>query len=57
MGTRELTGAEVAAWAEELVPGSVAKTTANACYFKAETLVAAMEALRTSAAAEAADQP
>jgi len=52
MATRELTGAEVAAWAEELVPGSVAKTTPNACYLKPETLVETMEALRTAPAAD-----
>ena len=47
--TRELTGPEVAAMAEALVPGSVARTTANACYLKPETLVQAMHALRTGA--------
>lgn len=46
--TRELTGAEVAAWAEELVPGSVERTDGYACYLKPEALVTAMEALRTS---------
>ena len=45
--TRELTGAEVASMCEALVPGSVAKTTAMACYLKPETLVETMHALRT----------
>ena len=45
--TRELTGAEVGAMAEALVPGSVARTTAMACYLKPETLVETMHALRT----------
>ncbi|MBA4181833.1 MAG: NADH-quinone oxidoreductase subunit C [Anaerolinea sp.] len=35
--------------AEALVPGSVARATANACYLKPETLVATMHALRTGA--------
>lgn len=48
MGTRELTGPEVAAWAEAAVPGSVAKTTEVACYLKPESVVQTMEALRTS---------
>ena len=47
--TRELTGPEVAALAEAVVPGSVARTTPIACYLKPETLVQTMEALRTGA--------
>ncbi len=48
MGTRQLSGPEVAAMAEALVPGSVAKTTDVACYLKPETVVHTMEALRTA---------
>ncbi len=48
MPTREWTGDEVAAAAERLVPGSVARTTAGACYLKPEKLVETMEALRSS---------
>lgn len=46
--TREIPGSELAAWAEELVPGSVEKVDGYACYLKPETLAATMEALRTS---------
>lgn len=46
--TRELTGPEVAQLAEAVVPGSVERTTAGACYLKPETVVETMEALRTS---------
>ena len=47
--TRELTGPEVAAMAEALVPGSVDRTTAGACFLKPATLVETMHALRTGA--------
>lgn len=46
--TRELTGQQVADWAEALVPGSVARVEPHCCYLKPEALVAAMQALRTS---------
>jgi NADH-quinone oxidoreductase subunit C len=46
MPTRWLTGHEVAAAAERLVPGSVAKTDEVACYFVADKLVEAFTALR-----------
>lgn len=36
--TRELTGPELAVWAEAAIPGSVARTTATACYLKPEHL-------------------
>lgn len=45
--TRDLTGDEVAAMAEALVPGCVDRANPVACYLKPETLVATMEALRT----------
>ncbi|HSE45823.1 MAG TPA: NADH-quinone oxidoreductase subunit C [Gemmatimonadales bacterium] len=45
--TREWTGTEAAAAAERLVPGSVDKTTATACYLKPEKLVETFQALRT----------
>jgi NADH-quinone oxidoreductase subunit C len=41
------TGEEVAAVAERLVPGSVAKSTTVACFLKPEHVVQTMEALRT----------
>jgi len=44
--TREWTGAEAAAAAERLVPGSVEKSTATACYLKPEKLVETLEALK-----------
>ena len=44
--TREWTGAEAAEAAERLVPGSVDKTTATACYLKPEKLVETLTALR-----------
>ena len=47
--TREWTGAEVAAAAERLVPGSVDHVTSAACVLKADRLVATMEALRSNA--------
>lgn len=46
--TRELSGEEAAALAEAVVPGSVAKTTATACYLKPERLVETLEALKRS---------
>lgn len=46
--TRELTGAEVAAMAEQAVPGSVSRTTAKACYLKLEALRETLHALRRS---------
>lgn len=50
--TRELTGAEVAAHAERVVPGSVAKVSATACYLKPEKLVETMAALRADREAD-----
>jgi len=50
--TRELSGAELAALAEAAVPGSVARSTENACYLKPEHLVATLEALKNSADAD-----
>jgi len=44
--TRELTGPEAAALAEALVPGSVDRTTATACYLKPDRLVETLRALR-----------
>jgi NADH-quinone oxidoreductase subunit C len=49
MPTRWLTGHEVAAAAERLVPGSVQKSTDVACYLKPEKLRETAEALRTDA--------
>lgn len=46
--TRQLTGQEVADWAEALVPGSVDRTEGVVCYLKSEKLVEALQALRTS---------
>jgi NADH-quinone oxidoreductase subunit C len=46
--TRELLGAELAAWAEAAIPGSVARTTANACYLKPEHSRDVIAALRGS---------
>lgn len=48
MPTREWTAAELAAVAERLVPGSVAKTSSAACYLHPDKAVKTMEALRTS---------
>ncbi len=48
MGTKWLTGRELAEAAEELVAGSVSHSTDVACYFKPEKLVETMEALRSS---------
>lgn len=45
--TREWTGAELAAAAERLVPGSVDRATATACFLKRDRLVETMAALRT----------
>jgi NADH-quinone oxidoreductase subunit C len=45
--THEFTGEELAAHAERLVPGSVARTTPVACYLAPEKVVETMEALRT----------
>lgn len=50
--TRELTGPELATWAEQLVPGSVARTTEHSCYLKPETLRETLQALRTSPEAD-----
>lgn len=47
--TRQMTGAEIAAAAERLVPGSVAKTTEFACYFVADKWVEVATALRDDA--------
>ncbi|MCK9518285.1 MAG: NADH-quinone oxidoreductase subunit C [Dehalococcoidia bacterium] len=47
--TREWSGEELAAAAERLVPGSVARITSNACYLKPETLVQTFTALRDDA--------
>ena len=47
MPTRWWTGHEVAAAAERLVPGSVAKADHVSCYFHVEKMLEAMEALRT----------
>ncbi|MGE5596881.1 MAG: NADH-quinone oxidoreductase subunit C [Hyphomicrobiales bacterium] len=47
MGTRYWTGEELAAAAERLVPGSVARFEAGCCYLKPEHLVETMSALRT----------
>ncbi len=44
--TRELVGEELAAHAERLAPGSVAKTTATACYLRPERAIEAFQALR-----------
>ncbi|MCC7363643.1 MAG: NADH-quinone oxidoreductase subunit C [Dehalococcoidia bacterium] len=44
--TRELTGEELAAAAERLVPGSVARTEPHCCYIKPEHLRETMTALR-----------
>ena len=52
VATRELSGTEVAAWAETLVPGSVERTTAVACYLRPERLAETMAALRTAPAAD-----
>lgn len=46
MATRTLTGEEMAAAAERLVPGSVERYDNVACYLRPETLVQAMTALR-----------
>ncbi len=46
--TRELSGQEVADWAEALVPGSVARVEPRCCFLNPETLVATMRALRTA---------
>jgi NADH-quinone oxidoreductase subunit C len=50
--TRELSGPEVAALAEAVVPGSVARTTDVACYLKPEHLVATLQALKESPEAD-----
>ena len=47
--TVELTGPELAAHAERLVSGSVARTTGVACYLKPESLVETMRALHNDA--------
>lgn len=44
--TVRLPGEVVAGWAGRLLPGCVARATAEACYLKAESLVAACTALR-----------
>lgn len=46
MATHFLTGEEMAAAAERLVPGSVDRYVDDACYLKPETLVETMTALR-----------
>ncbi len=46
--TRQLTGQEVADWAEALVAGSVDRSEGVVCYLKPEKLVEALQALRTS---------
>jgi len=50
--TRELSGPEIAALAEAVVPGSVDRTTDFACYLKLEDLVATLEALKNSSEAD-----
>jgi len=50
--TRELSGPEIAALAEAVVPGSVDRTTDFACYLKLEHLVATLEALKNSPEAD-----
>ena len=50
--TRELSGEELAAWAEQAVPGSVARTTAKSCYLNPEQLRDTILALRSSADAD-----
>lgn len=50
--TRELSGPEIAALAEAVVPGSVDRTTDFACYLKPEHLVATLEALKSSPEAD-----
>ena len=50
--TRELSGPEIAALAEAVVPGSVDRTTDFACYLKPEHLVATLEALKNSPEAD-----
>ena len=50
--TRELSGQEVAGWAEALVPGSVDRADGMICYLKAEKLVETLQALRTSPEAD-----
>ncbi|HEY4669760.1 MAG TPA: NADH-quinone oxidoreductase subunit C [Tepidiformaceae bacterium] len=46
--TREWTGAELAEAAERLVPGSVDRSVATACYLKPEKLVETMSALEAN---------
>jgi NADH:ubiquinone oxidoreductase subunit C len=47
--TRQMTGQELAAAAERLIPGSVDRSTDVTCYLKHETLVETMTALRDDA--------
>jgi NADH-quinone oxidoreductase subunit C len=54
MGTRQLSGDELAAWAEAAVPGSVERTDGFICYLKPEHLREAMDGLRTSPEADLA---
>jgi NADH-quinone oxidoreductase subunit C len=48
MATKQLSGEQIAAWAEALVPGSVAKQDGFICYLKPGQLRETMAALRTS---------
>jgi len=48
MATRHISGEQMAAWAESLVPGSVARTDTFACYLKQDQLRETMAALRVS---------
>ena len=46
--TREITGPELASWAEQAIPGSVDRYTPTTCYLKLESLRATLQALRLS---------
>ena len=50
--TAWLSGVEAADHAERLVPGSVERTTAVACYLRADSLLATMQALRSDPEAD-----
>jgi len=50
--TRTMLGDEIASHAERLVPGSVARAEAGACFLRLETLRETMEALRTDPATD-----
>lgn len=50
--TREWSGPEAAAAAERVASGSVARTTANACYLKPERLVETLEGLKNDREAD-----